>query len=227
MSHIGQWHTARRVLVTGPEPRQFLQGYLTCDTLNTDAAAMALCNLQGRVVVCGWFVVPTSDECHLIVHQSLAQKTVDFLLPYARFARCELLLSDTPVVVAKAPDGLIGGAWNFVHTPSSEDSALDCTQAIENALVATRFPWLSEDNSEAFLPQSLGLVEQSAVDFNKGCYLGQEIVARAHHRGKVKRTLEQAQWHGAPPQPGERVSVRDNDATVISVAADGYLLAVT
>ncbi|MGH8273381.1 MAG: YgfZ/GcvT domain-containing protein [Gammaproteobacteria bacterium] len=42
---------------------------------------------------------------------------------------------------------------------------------------------------DRFLPQMLGLVELGAVSFRKGCYPGQEVIARLQHRGRVKRTL--------------------------------------
>ena len=40
-----------------------------------------------------------------------------------------------------------------------------------------------------FLPQSLNYHEIDALDFEKGCYLGQEIIARMHFRGKLKKRL--------------------------------------
>jgi folate-binding protein YgfZ len=47
--------------------------------------------------------------------------------------------------------------------------------------------WLDERTSERFIPQMLGFDRIGAVSFNKGCYPGQEIVARARYLGKVKR----------------------------------------
>ena len=46
---------------------------------------------------------------------------------------------------------------------------------------------ISADTSDAFLPQMLNLDRLGAVSFEKGCYVGQEIVARAQHLGRVKR----------------------------------------
>ena len=51
-------------------------------------------------------------------------------------------------------------------------------QALEH-LTEARFVFVSEPISGQFLPQVLGLADVGAVDFDKGCYLGQEIVARA------------------------------------------------
>jgi folate-binding protein YgfZ len=47
--------------------------------------------------------------------------------------------------------------------------------------------WLQPETSGQFLPQMLGFEELGAVNYKKGCYPGQEIVARTHYLGKVKR----------------------------------------
>jgi folate-binding protein YgfZ len=50
-------------------------------------------------------------------------------------------------------------------------------------------PWLSNQLSNTYVPQMLNLQATGAVDFNKGCYTGQEIVARMQYLGKLKRHL--------------------------------------
>ena len=63
---------------------------------------------------------------------------------------------------------------------------------------------VTEATSESFLPQMLDYDQLGAVSFTKGCYLGQEIVARTQHRGQPKRHLHQLQWRGTPiPRAGE------------------------
>ena len=52
------------------------------------------------------------------------------------------------------------------------------------------FAWIDFKNKEKFLPQMLNLDKFGAVSFSKGCYVGQEVIARLHHRGKVKRTMK-------------------------------------
>ncbi len=49
--------------------------------------------------------------------------------------------------------------------------------------------WLDQRTSCQHLPQSLGLIENNAVDFDKGCYPGQEIIARLKYLGKAKHTI--------------------------------------
>lgn len=57
-------------------------------------------------------------------------------------------------------------------------------------------PWLGKATSEEFIPQMLNLDQMGGISFNKGCYTGQEIVARTHYLGKAKRTLYLAESEG-------------------------------
>ena len=63
--------------------------------------------------------------------------------------------------------------------------------------------FINKTLSQKFLPQMLDLHVHGAVDFDKGCYLGQEIVARAQFRGAVKKQLGQFQWQGLAPAIGD------------------------
>lgn len=94
-------------------------------------------------------------------------------------------------------------------------------------------PWLNNDTTEQFLPQELNLEESGGLSFSKGCYPGQEVVARVHYRGQVKRRLYHAATESnAGINPG--MKIRDeNDKSVGMVASvtatsdsGGKLLAV-
>lgn len=83
---------------------------------------------------------------------------------------------------------------------------------------------------ELFLPQMLGYDANGTVSFRKGCYTGQEVVARAHYRGGVKRHLAHLRGEGPPPAPGSELLAGERKAgTVVeSAPCDGgfELLAV-
>ncbi|MGI1677348.1 MAG: hypothetical protein K6L75_01330 [Cellvibrionaceae bacterium] len=61
--------------------------------------------------------------------------------------------------------------------------------------------------SELFLPQMLNFDNNKGISYNKGCYIGQEIVARMHHKGKLKRHLRRVSLSNChnPPLPGNDV----------------------
>lgn len=50
-------------------------------------------------------------------------------------------------------------------------------------------PWLTVETSEEYIPQMLNLDKLGGISFTKGCYTGQEIIARTHYLGKAKREL--------------------------------------
>ncbi len=50
-------------------------------------------------------------------------------------------------------------------------------------------PWITTATQEQFLPQMLNLDALQGLSYQKGCYLGQEVIARLHYRGKVKKRL--------------------------------------
>jgi len=54
-------------------------------------------------------------------------------------------------------------------------------------------PWLNEQTSEEFIPQMLNLDHLNGISFKKGCYTGQEIIARTHYLGKAKRKMYSAE----------------------------------
>ncbi|MFG6177334.1 YgfZ/GcvT domain-containing protein [Halomonas sp. THAF12] len=56
--------------------------------------------------------------------------------------------------------------------------------------------WLNADQADAYLPQMLNWEALGGISFKKGCYTGQEVVARAHFRGQVKKRLVRGQLEG-------------------------------
>ncbi len=78
--------------------------------------------------------------------------------------------------------------------------------------------------SEEFLPQMLDYDRLGAVSFTKGCYLGQEIVARTQHLGRAKRHLHALTWQGAAmPRIGATLltSTAGRAGTLVGIARTG------
>ncbi len=78
--------------------------------------------------------------------------------------------------------------------------------------------WIGNDSSEKYLPQEINLDLIDGLDFNKGCYPGQEIVARVHYRGRVKAraALALVSDH-SPPQVGDRLYAAGQEGPVGTV----------
>lgn len=59
------------------------------------------------------------------------------------------------------------------------------------------YPWVEAHQHLSFIPQMLNLDQLEGISFKKGCYTGQEVVARLHFKGQSKRTLSGLLWNGA------------------------------
>lgn len=68
-------------------------------------------------------------------------------------------------------------------------------------------PVVLPETRDHFVPQMANLDLLDGISFKKGCYTGQEIVARVHYLGQLKRRLFVAQLEGPPPAPGSSVQV--------------------
>ena len=56
------------------------------------------------------------------------------------------------------------------------------------------YAWVTAEHQERFVPQMLGLDHLDGISFKKGCYTGQEVVARLHYKGQSKRGLSRLAW---------------------------------
>jgi len=109
-----------------------------------------------------------------------------------------------------APDG---------SAPRPPDSLGELSPtALHRARLAAGVPAIPGEFGPQDLPQEAGL-ETVAISFNKGCYLGQEVMARLHAMGQVRRRLLRV--GGIGPAPAANVEIRQNDKRV------GELRAVT
>ena len=73
--------------------------------------------------------------------------------------------------------------------PEAEPEQLALWQALD---IAAGLPWITAATQDTFIPQTVNLDLIDGVNFTKGCYPGQEVVARAHYRGAVKRRMARA-----------------------------------
>ncbi len=93
------------------------------------------------------------------------------------------------------------------------------------SLIANGYPIIGKTQSELFTPHMLNLDLLGAVSVDKGCYPGQEVVARTHYRGATKRRLLRFECK-EPVSPGDRVSDGKRDVGEVLNAAGNDLLAV-
>lgn len=123
----------------------------------------------------------------------------------------------------------LGGCMGrSVHVAAAcPDVELERARLWPAADIVDAIPWLSGAAIEAWIPQALGLDRLAAFSTAKGCYPGQEIVARTHFLGRNKRHLMRATLDAtSAPVAGERLlddtaSDREAAAMVVSSALAG------
>jgi len=102
----------------------------------------------------------------------------------------------------------------------SDGQTLDETFLVENGI-----PWIGAAQAEQYTPHMLNLDLLDAVSFGKGCYTGQEIVARTHYKGATKRRALRFEASG-PVAEGDKVQQDGRDVGDVLNVAGKQLLAV-
>ncbi len=194
------------ILASGAEAFDFLQAQLSNDLrLLEDRARLlsAWCNPKGRVI-CIMRVRQADSGYQLVLPAELTESVRERLTMF-RF-RSKVDLRSAP---ATADDLGISGA--------TEDWLLDNLRAGR--------PEVWRAQSEEFTPHMLNLDLLRAVSFDKGCYPGQEIVARTHYRGATRRRTHRFE-SAQPLSAGDKVSDGERDVGEVLNAIGTDLLAV-
>jgi len=129
-------------------------------------------------------------------------------LPAAAWQRVELP-SGTWIAAPSVSGGL---RWWWIASDAQQEQASALAAQLRRgdaaqwqaADLTAGLPWVGTATQDLFIPQTLNLDLIGGVSFTKGCYPGQEIVARSHYRGTVKRRTAYGRWDAStePPAPG-------------------------
>lgn len=165
--------------ITGNDADQFLQGQLTINTQKVGDTFLpcAICNLKGRVAF-GLWIKRVSDGFLLVMVSDLADSFKTHIKKYGAFSKIHL--SDPTPIYACVIDNMP----SFCFDQTQEH--LDNWQTLS---IQTANAWISQKTAGLFAPQELRLHQRGGVDYNKGCYLGQEIVARLWFKSAPKAFL--------------------------------------
>ena len=113
------------------------------------------------------------------------------------------------------PAGRVGALWEALVAAGAQPVG---TAALEAFRIAEGIPTYGVDMVERDLPQETSQLR--ALHFNKGCYLGQEIVERIRSRGNVHRHLRLLEIQGPLPEPGAKLTMDGTEAGHITSAAE-------
>jgi folate-binding protein YgfZ len=151
----------------GEDSLKFLQGQVTCDLSelkSNQSVAGCHCTPKGRVIFLFSAQALADDHLVLETHPSVVNIALASLKKYAIFFKTEVA---------------------DISSQFTESAAqLNNLQRLQAGI-----PDITEATTDLFIPQMLNLDLLNFISFKKGCYTGQEVVARAHYLGKVKRRM--------------------------------------
>jgi folate-binding protein YgfZ len=139
------------------------------------------------------------------------EKDLAALAPYGHISRT---FGDSTVIIARVPEIDLDGFEIFIPSEAvtSLTSKLQAAGIFEGsrdtweiARIESGRPEWGTDMDESTLPQEANFDELGAISYTKGCYIGQETVARVHFRGHVNRFLRRLRFvtRPAPPKGAE------------------------
>ena len=203
--------------ILGSDAMQTLQGQFTCDVIkqepNTTIPGL-LCSLKGRVEIIGYVHKHSPEHFSVIVPRADMDSLAARLKPYLMFSRSKMApnaLSTYAIVMSDGPHPSDAATLKFRLSDriglnpydKSAESAVTLAAGFQLSSLRLRNGLLElNDRTRArFTPQQLSLDALGYISFTKGCYMGQEIIARIHYKGapKTRLALLERRDHSATP----------------------------
>lgn len=185
------------IRVTGTDATAFLQGQLTNDLRKLGSGRQMLAAWCNPKGRVIWFgtISATEDGYELSVPTEIAADVVRRMTMFRFRSKVEFAQVD------------------------------DAASVDPQSLILEGRAYIGSAQMEKFTPHMLNLDLLDAISLDKGCYTGQEIVARTHYKGATKRRALRFE-SAAPVAVGDKVSLGDRDIGEVLNAADNDLLAV-
>jgi len=201
--------------LNGVDAQKFLQGQVTVHVerlaLN-ESHYTAICDLKGRIHFGLWIKKLNTESFELVTTHDQAEEFAKHIKKFGAFSKMKL--------------EEIGSVFPTIHGIQTEFSSNETdiyTWQIE--AIKSGQAWISKITEHLFQPQELRLHQRDGVHFDKGCYLGQEIVARLWFKAKPKHWLHLIHAKGDLPAPATQLN---KDVEVVNSVNinDGYLALV-
>jgi folate-binding protein YgfZ len=210
------------VRVSGPDAETYLQRMLSNDVAAGEVVDALLLTPKARVIAPVRVWHRGTDDFLLLTEPELGEVVRSALL-HSRFAaKCEIEVEEHSSAV------VFGGAEGIPNPDYGEpavevlDTSFEPTLAedeLELLRIKAGTPRFGREIDDRVLPAEAGLVERS-VSFTKGCYPGQEPIARLHHRGHANRGLRVLAWGGSElPEYDAPVEFEGKDVGRVTSAA--------
>jgi folate-binding protein YgfZ len=224
------------VEVSGPDAADFLERMLSNEvtslTLGPEALPALLLTPKGRIIAPLRVVRETSDAFLLVTDAAELAEPVADTLRRARFAsKCEIDVLPWEGYVHLGVDLGPGATRNYDFgveafetwgPPGAKQVAVVDAAELEPLRIEAGTPAWGKELDDSVLPAEAGL-DRTHISFTKGCYPGQEPVARLHHRGHPNRTLRVLDVESA--EPGTEIAWNEKVVGRVTSAVPGRALA--
>jgi len=204
------------IRVSGPDAEDYLQRMVSNDVAALDlgdACEALLLTPKARIIAPLRVVRRAADDFLLLTEPELGEPVRSQLLR-ARFA------AKAEIEPEQHESWLVlGGEEVLDERPSGDDAS---EEEYERWRIEARVPRWGRELDDSVLPAEAGL-EETHIDFSKGCYPGQEPIARQHYRGKVNRRLRVLDVEGEV-EPGDELLFNDKKVGRITSAVNGVAL---
>ncbi len=186
--------------LSGTNTHSFLQNILSNDVnaiKDYEVQLSAYCQHQGKIITLFW-VMRKNDEFYLSFPSDLADIVVQRLNMFKLMSDVNIEDLSDQIIQIGVVDQVFEGTFTLnnqqsvAFVESVDGIQLSDESEWEMACIDNNIPEVVLSTSEVFVPQMLNLdIDETGVSFTKGCYPGQEVVARLHYLGKAKRRMYQ------------------------------------
>jgi tRNA-modifying protein YgfZ len=208
------------VRVAGPEACDYLQRMVSNDVeaLQVGDSCPALLLTAKARLIAPLVVWRRGEDDYLLLTEPELGETLRAQLARMRLrARCEIEQEQHDSVLVFGGDGI---ATDFPGAVELLDSALQPTiseEELELRRIEAGVPRWGRELDDRVLPAEAGL-DRTHISFSKGCYPGQEPVARLHYRGHVNRTLQVVELDDETTVERVTSAARRPDGSVVALA---------
>ena len=200
------------VRVSGPEAATYLERMVSNEVVTLargHSRDALLLTPKGRVMATLRLLRRGDDDFLLLTEPELGERVRSHLTRMRFAARCEIELEDhdSVVVFGEAPAGLTAIPTLDYGQPAQEVLDADLAPTLtagelERLRIEAGTPLYGKEIDDRMLPAEAGL-DTRAISFTKGCYPGQEPIARLHYRGHANRGLRLLRIDASDPPPAD------------------------
>ena len=188
-----------QLTIQGEDAEKFLQGQLTCDVtkLGLSYQAAAIGNLKGRIEFGIWLKKQAEKQYDVVISADCVAALQAHLKKFGAFSKFDTS-APIPIYPCVLADEPTFSHKDNHHTPEDTQAWMACSLATGNY-------WIVEATRGEFQPQELRLHQRGGMDYDKGCYLGQEVIARIYFKSAPKAYLHYVKGAGEAPAAGEKL----------------------